>query len=374
MNILICCEFFYPSIGGAQKVCEELAINLSKQGHNISIATSLFKKGLKRFESNNNIKINRFKIKGNKVRGFEGEIQLYQKFLLNKKYDAILIYAAQQWTFDLVFPIIDQIKSNLFLATCGFSKLNNLFYKKYFKELPNIIKKFKLNILHSNNYIDAKFLKKNNIRNKIIIPNGSDFLIKKKIKKKYNQNKKFIRILNISNIRFAKGQDIAILVYFFSNIKKKSQLILYGNITGSNFYFFYLKFLKILTEFFYNNKKILFVKNKNRQDLLSYFTKSDIFLFTSRIECSPLVLFESASAGLPFLSRDVGNSSEIAKWTGCGNIQKNIFQLTNKLNQMLQNEKLLNKMSLLGRRNSIKYYNWKRISKKYLNVFQKYIK
>ena len=146
MNILICCEFFYPSIGGAQKVCEELAINLSKQGHNISIATSLFKKGLKRFELNNNIKINRFNIKGNKVRGFEGEIQLYQKFLLNKKYDAILIYAAQQWTFDLVFPIIDQIKSNLFLATCGFSKLNNLFYKKYFKELPNIIKKFRLNI------------------------------------------------------------------------------------------------------------------------------------------------------------------------------------------------------------------------------------
>ena len=71
--------------------------------------------------------------------------------------------------------------------------------------MPNILKKFKLNIVHSNNYIDAKFLKKNNIKNKIVIPNGSDFFIKKKIKK-YNQNKNFIKILNVSNIRFAKDK------------------------------------------------------------------------------------------------------------------------------------------------------------------------
>ena len=46
MNILICCEFFYPSVGGLKKY-EELAINLSKQGHKVSIATSQFKKVLK---------------------------------------------------------------------------------------------------------------------------------------------------------------------------------------------------------------------------------------------------------------------------------------------------------------------------------------
>ena len=30
MNILICSEFFYPSVGGAQKVAFELSTNLKK--------------------------------------------------------------------------------------------------------------------------------------------------------------------------------------------------------------------------------------------------------------------------------------------------------------------------------------------------------
>ena len=372
MNILICCEFFYPSVGGAQKVCEELAINLAKKGHKISIATSRFQNNLKKFEYKKKLRINRFNISGNKVRGFKGETKEYQNFLLSRKFDAILIYAAQQWTLDLVIPIMDKIKSNLFLAPCGFSKLNNIFYKNYFKELPIILKKFKLNILHSNNYIDSNFLKKNNIRNKIVIPNGSDFTIKNDKILKDKSNKKIINILNISNVRFAKGQDLAIIIYFFLNIKKKSKLILYGNKTGSNIYFFYLKFLKFLTEFFNSNKKILFIKNKNRKDVFSYFIKSDIFLFTSRIECSPLVLFESASAGLPFLSKNVGNSLEIAKWTGCGIVQNNIFQLISKLNKIINKKSLLKKMSLNGKKNAIKFYNWDVISKKYLKVFQKY--
>tara|TARA_E500000178_G_C16922077_1_gene707705 strand:+ start:93 stop:1217 length:1125 start_codon:yes stop_codon:yes gene_type:complete len=372
MNILICCEFFYPSVGGVQKVSEELAKNLSKKGNKITIATSRFKNSLKKLEYKNNLRIIRFNISGNKVRGFKGDTKEYQNFLLNTKFDVILIYAAQQWTLDLVIPIIDKIKSNLFLAPCGFSKLNNLFYKNYFKELPIVLKKFKLNILHSHKYIDSKFLKENNIRNKIVIPNGSDFVIKKDKDIEHNLNKGPITILNVSNIRFAKGQDLAIIVYFFSNIKKKSQLILYGNITGSNIYFFYLKFLKFLTEFFYSNKKVLFIKNKNRKDTFSHFINSDLFLFTSRIECSPLVLFESASAGLPFLSKDVGNSPEIAQWTGCGIVQTSIFQLVTKLDEMIQKKNLLKKMSKHGRKNAIKSYNWTSISKKYLKVFQKY--
>tara|TARA_A100001011_G_scaffold361584_1_gene409797 strand:- start:281 stop:1402 length:1122 start_codon:yes stop_codon:yes gene_type:complete len=372
MNILICCEFFYPSVGGVQKVCEELAKNLSKKGNKITIATSRFKNSLKKLEYKNNLKIIRFNISGNKVRGFKGDTKEYQNFLLNTKFDVILIYAAQQWTLDLVIPIINKIKSNLFLAPCGFSKLNNLFYKNYFKELPTVLKKFKLNILHSHKYIDSKFLKENNIRNKIVIPNGSDFIIKRDKDIEHNLNKRPITILNVSNIRFAKGQDLAIIVYFLSNIKKKSQLILYGNITGSNIYFFYLKFLKFLTEFFYSNKKVLFIKNRNRKDTFSHFINSDLFLFTSRLECSPLVLFESASAGLPFLSKDVGNSSEIAQWTGCGIVQRNIFQLVTKLDEMIQKKNLLKKMSKHGRKNAIKSYNWTSISKKYLKVFQKY--
>ena len=114
MNILICCEFFYPSIGGAQKVCEELALNFAKKFHKISIATSRFQNNLKKFEYKKKLRIYRFNITGNKVRGFKGETKEYQNFLLSRKFDAILIYAANSGI-DLVIPIMDKIKSNLFL-------------------------------------------------------------------------------------------------------------------------------------------------------------------------------------------------------------------------------------------------------------------
>jgi len=51
MNILICSEYFYPSIGGAQKVSQELAINFSIAGHKVTIATSKHLDFLKKKEN-----------------------------------------------------------------------------------------------------------------------------------------------------------------------------------------------------------------------------------------------------------------------------------------------------------------------------------
>jgi glycosyltransferase involved in cell wall biosynthesis len=45
---------------------------------------------------------------------------------------------------------------------------------------------------------------------------------------------------------------------------------------------------------------------------------ADLMLMCSQIECSPVVLFEAAAAGLPFIAVDVGNSVEIIDWTRGG--------------------------------------------------------
>jgi glycosyltransferase involved in cell wall biosynthesis len=39
---------------------------------------------------------------------------------------------------------------------------------------------------------------------------------------------------------------------------------------------------------------------------------ADLFLFTSRVECAPLVILEAMAAGRPWVSYDVGNVSELA--------------------------------------------------------------
>src|SRR5207302_2380480 len=64
--------------------------------------------------------------------------------------------------------------------------------------------------------------------------------------------------------------------------------------------------------------KRVFYMDLPRSELVQAFMAADLFVFASNIEYSPLVLFESAAAGTPFLSAPVGNAEEIARWTGGG--------------------------------------------------------
>ena len=80
MNILICCEFFYPSVGGAQKVALELSKNFISKGHKVTIATSKFNNKLPKCQIFKKIKIQRFKVNGNHKKGISGEYVNYQNF------------------------------------------------------------------------------------------------------------------------------------------------------------------------------------------------------------------------------------------------------------------------------------------------------
>jgi glycosyltransferase involved in cell wall biosynthesis len=375
-NILVCCELFEPSVGGVQKVVKELSENFIKLGNNVTIATSRFNKKLPKIEiPKKNLKILRFNIKGNSVRGIVGEVEKYQEFILETKFDYIFIYAAQQWTFDTIIPIINRLKNrNIYFAPCGFSGLFNPRYLNYYRDIKLYLKKFNTNILHNSNYRDALFFKKKKINNKVLIPNaaGDEFfkVPSLDILKKLNIKKKEFNFLNVSNYKFAKGQDISIILFFLLFTKKKINFIFIGDHKSSKIYFLYLKFLRKVTEFFWKNKKIYFFEKLNRNEIVSAFFKCDLFLFTSRIECSPLVLYESSAAGLPFFSLDVGNAKEISKWMHSGKVYKNIFLLLRDLKWYLNNKLLLNKLKRNGRLNFKLKYNWQSISKEYLRIFK----
>ncbi len=50
-----------------------------------------------------------------------------------------------------------------------------------------------------------------------------------------------------------------------------------------------------------------------RSEVVELFFAADLFIFASKVEYSPLVLFEACAAGLPFVSVPVGNAAEIAR-------------------------------------------------------------
>ena len=125
-------------------------------------------------------------------------------------------------------------------------------------------------------------------------------------------------------------------------------------------------------------KRIL-ITYLSRKELISLLFASDLFVFASHIEYSPLVLFESAASGLPFITIPVGNSIEIAHWTGGGEMipaeeDKRGYVcakpsiLAEKMTQLALNKKYLKMLGEQSRRNWRKRFTWENICDEYEKI------
>jgi len=371
MRLLFCSEFFYPQIGGVEEHMMIFA-EYFKNKHEIHIATSYDHQRTK--NQINKFNIHQFNITGNFVRGYKGNINQYQNFLIDSNFDLIIFYAAQQWTFDLSLEVLEKIKSKKIFIPCGFSKINNFFYKPYFSILKNKINHFDKIITFSKKYIDYFFCKKYYKKNIYIIYNGARFIKKNKIKNyiknKLKLKKNFITFLSIGALKFMKGADLAIST--ISKIKNENIiLIIICQKIKYNFYYLYLKLL-ILKLHFFSTKKIIILDKVSQKIKNNFFYNSDYFIHTSRIECSPLVLFESFANKKIFFGRNVGNTKEIIDKHKIGYTSNSIKDLSVKINEYIlknkhNNPKLKNYIYNIFKKN----YDWNIIMKKYEKVFNK---
>jgi len=116
-----------------------------------------------------------------------------------------------------------------------------------------------------------------------------------------------------------------------------------------------------------------------RSELISAFFAADLFVFASHVEYSPLVLFEAAAAGLPFLTVPVGNAEEIAAWTGGGEIcpaERDVAGYTmvspavlaQAMTRLAGNRERRIQLGYSGRENWKKCYTWGKIVSQYETV------
>lgn len=410
MRILFCCEYYYPSCGGVQKVMQEVAERLVKHGHDVTVATSKIPK--RKFRKLNGVNIEEFKISGNLVYGIKGEIENYRNFVIKGCFDAILVKAAQQWTFDGLWEILHQAKSRKIHIPCGYSCLYENKYHEYYKQMPDILRQFDHLIFYASDYRDINFAKQHSIRHYSIVPNGAseiefDCLPDWSFRENFNIPKDAFVFMTLGTPVFMKGHMEVAQAYASLKLDCPTVLLLNGNyhridnpfaqtlITkGARFIKNMVKTLlerpvvkgnerlyaaiKSIQE--QPNKKVL-IANLSRRQLISAFFESDLFVFASHIEYSPLVLFEAAAAALPFLTAPVGNSEEIAKWTGAGQIcpadkdQRGYVQVdTNTLAKhmalLAKNPELLRDMAQQGRNNWQTKFTWEKIACQYEKILK----
>jgi glycosyltransferase involved in cell wall biosynthesis len=312
------------------------------KGHKVSVATSW--RADRKHNSVAGMQIHSFRVNGNTASGMTGETDKYREFLIKGQFDFLLVMAAQQWTFDAMLPVLDKIKYRKLHIPCGYSGIYLKKYGGYYKEMEQHLHKFDSLIYNSTNYRDINFARDKKLPNINIIPAGASELEFMNIDKGQTRvqlgiDKDDFIYLSVGAPAFNKGHKEILRSYLMLDIPFQSTLVLNGNYYASDeLSLFNLirrpgQTLKeagrrvlgrspfnVIREASKNRnpiKKIVFA-DLTREELIPLFFDSDLFVFASHVEYSPLVIFECLAAGLPFLSIPVGNVDEIITWSNGG--------------------------------------------------------
>lgn len=364
---LVCSEYFYPNIGGAQEISRRIADILSEK-YDVHILTTFDPSR----DKHKIFKIHQFKISGNYVTEIKGEVNNVISFLKKNYFDLVVFYAAQQWTFDIFIKNNFLFKKEVryFFIPCGFSKLHFPHYYFYFKKIINISHFFEKIIFHTTSGKDFNFLSKKVNSDKFsIIKNG--YIKEKTIKKIYLKKNNELVIPYIANFNYLKGQLRLIRLLNKINLKLPIKLIFFSS---SNYKdkFFYYRFFLFYKKFFLKNKmiKIQIQFDAPRKQILDTLSNSYIYLFCSRLEYSPLVIFEAIQFGLPIISFNVGDLEEVVEKNNFGFVVKNNNEFIKSLAIILNNKEIFNKF----RTNILKkrmLFSWDNFSVKYRSIFYK---
>lgn len=321
MKILHTVESYLPARHGMAEVVRQLSEGLAERGHQVTVATSTDSK--RDFDTLNGVRIQSFALSGNSIRGIQGPTDDYVRFVREGEFDLITCFAAQQWATDVLLPLIPQLSGKKVFVPTGFSALHDPDYAEYFAKMPDWLRSFDANVFLSDTYQDATFARQHGIANALLIPNGASreefapwpapFL-----RKKVGIGSATTLVLHVGSYTGEKGHREAIEIFLHAKIKNATLLFVGQNpgkiakILGRR-----RRYLDLPKHYLLSNKRILSLA-LSRSDTVQAFKEADIFLFPSLIECSPIVLFEAAASGTPFLSTEVGNAREIAEWTGGG--------------------------------------------------------
>ena len=416
MRLLLCCESYYPSRGGVQEVMRQMAERMVARGHDVTVATSRHPQ--RKSNVLNEVKIRDFRAGGKMPYGLHGEIAEYRQFVEEYGADAILIMAAQQWSFDALWPVLDRITARKVFIPCGFSCLYEPDFADYFKNIPGVLRQFDHLVFNAEHYRDIDFVRGMGLTNFTVLPNGVS-----ELEFEQPRDPQFRRRLGISDDDFvfltvgnpveAKGHrevidafsrldtggQPAVLISIANWPQKFPKFISWG-ITGLRFVYRagrrvaeiawlegwggikQLISRRLAKRTPYQETiedkaskadaqplKRVILTDLQRPELVQAYRAADLFVFASKVEYSPLVLFEAAAAGLPFLTVPVGNADEIVRWTGggilCdapkdarGYIRVDPQALAGEMSRCMQDRNTLKRLGATGRERWRKHFTW----------------
>ena len=419
MRILLACEFYFPSVGGVQEVMRQVAERLVERGHSVTVATSYLPERQNR--ELNGVTIAEFAVTGNLVRGLSGDIDAYRRYVLQGDYDVFMVKAAQQWTFDALVPVLDRMSKPKVFIPCGFSALYEPAYAAYYREMPDALSKFDHLVFYAADYRDINMARSHGLSHFSVVPNGAserEFAVPADpdFRRRHEIGAEAFVILTVGTFTGGmKGhRELASAFALAPFDGRPAVLILNGNVmpgpsqggtrarlravvsyprrVARRLRRLWLRGNALVSEAREPIATLVARINRSapakravivdlsRAELVQAYLNSDLFVFASNIEYSPLVLYEAAAAGLPFLTVPVGNATEIAEWTGGGLVclapqdergytRVDPAVLAERISRLAGDPTLRAALGRAGRQAWSQRFTWETIADKYETIF-----
>jgi glycosyltransferase involved in cell wall biosynthesis len=378
-------ESYPPAVGGMPEVVRQLSERMVKLGHRVTVHTSSHPE--RTGPAQNGVLVRSYKVTGNALEGFAGEADVYWNDLRSGNYDVVTLFAAQQWATDLVLPRIKELGTGTVFVPTGFSKLHDPSWSSYYDKMAGWLKDVDMNVFLGDDTQDKRFASAVGASNFTIIPNGAseeefEAPVHLDIRQQLQLPPDIPIILHVGGYTGYKGHDEAIRIFLKGDTGMAVLLFvgtdmnLFMERFRSDLYFLPLRFRATL-----QRKDIRFLQ-ADRATTVAAMRQADLFLFPSRIECSPIVLFECMAAGLPFLASDAGNSAEIVNWSKAGWIMPgekgsnglvtaDINGSAHMLSSLLRSPAQLEKASVNGQKIWKEKFTWRTIADRYFQLYQK---
>ena len=367
MKLLFVAGSYAPYVDGVAEVIKQISEGLVQRGHDVTVFTAPHP--LRNSDSIlNGVYVKSFKIRGNKVFGITGETSQFKQALINTENDILMNYAAQWWGTDITLDLSKNLQLIKTFNPCGYSALSflpsRILYRNYFRSLPHYLNNYDRQIYHSAIYQDKLFGDKLGLTRYSIIPNGASEKefeqCKIDFRETYNINTKYI-IITVGNHHKFKGHKFVINAHKYLD-RSDTTLLIIGNKIDS----IYRDCSNECNKHAKNSKGLIRVLSElPRNHIISALLASNIFVFGSRVECSPLVAFEAMAAKLPIISTDVGNVRELEGSI----IVRSPLEMANMINTLLNNEIKRDELGALAYDGWKSKYTWEKIVNKYESTF-----
>jgi glycosyltransferase involved in cell wall biosynthesis len=304
MKAVLTVEFYAPHIGGAERVVQKVAEGLVTRGHEAVVVTT----GRRSTETLNGVRVERFPLGGNAKAGIRGDPAPPLELIRNESPDVLFNYACQTWTSDLCSTLLDDPgRPAMVLAPCGFSALGKRGWDGYFAGLRQLLPRYDALIFHSERYRDWDFAVEAGAESRHVIPNGADVIERPEREGDRNAG----LLLTVGSHRRGKGHpDFARVLREVRRHRPARGVIAAPARRGSEA----IRgcYLRCRARAAFPGNGLELVEGRDRDAVERAFATAGVFLLPSAVECSPLVIIEAMSAGLPWVSYDVGNVRELA--------------------------------------------------------------